>query len=245
MIGSSTSELCFIYICIFFLHYLAPACIVYCLLLVISYGLRANTYRFSLIFETVAILESIFYLFVYLPYRSYLQHAAVHPPQLNREERKKLFTKCNENIPDIEAYLRSWFLGAQVEEIKKDNMKEFFLWAFFNRGGLPGNDDEELEEYIAETEISLGRAIAPGRGKAQALRLTLDKVDMLHRSLTWYFVSYNTCMMKSLLKIQVCWLCRLSDLYPFTITWVSILPTTALTFLHPLPFSPYCTFHST
>jgi hypothetical protein len=89
----------------------------------------------------------------------------------------------------VEAYLRKWFLGAPLEEIKKDNLKDFFLWAFFNRGGPPGDDDGELEEYIKETETLLGKSIPEGRGKAQALRLTLDKVDMLHRSLTWYFVS--------------------------------------------------------
>lgn len=67
-------------------------------------------------------------------------------------------------------------------------MKEFFLWAFFNRGGLPGDDDEELDGYVDATEKQLGRPIEEGRGKAVCLRLTLDKVCMLHRSLVWYFV---------------------------------------------------------
>ncbi|KAK2470050.1 hypothetical protein H9L39_18198 [Fusarium oxysporum f. sp. albedinis] len=31
-----------------------------------------------------------------------------------------------------------------------------------------------------------GRKLEPGRGNAKCLRLTLDKVEMLHRSLTWY-----------------------------------------------------------
>lgn len=50
--------------------------------------------------------------------------------------------------------------------------------------------DEELEEYIAEMEKLLGRKLEPGRGNAQCLRLTLDKVEMLHRSLIWYLVSF-------------------------------------------------------
>jgi hypothetical protein len=81
-------------------------------------------------------------------------------------------------------------LGAPPEEIKRENVKDFFLWAFFNRGGPPGDDNEELEEYIGRTEELLDRKIEPGRGKAQPLRLTLDRVSMLHRSLTWYFVSF-------------------------------------------------------
>lgn len=88
----------------------------------------------------------------------------------------------------METYLRKWFLGADIHEIKRDNVKEFFLWAFFNRGGPPGDDDEELEEYVSATEKLLGGPILEGRGKAQALRLTLDGVDMLHRSLIWYCV---------------------------------------------------------
>lgn len=75
-----------------------------------------------------------------------------------------------------------------MSEIKRENMKEFFLWAFFNRGGPPGDDDEELEEYITTAEKLLDVNIEPGRGNAKALRLTLDRVDMLHRSLVWYSV---------------------------------------------------------
>lgn len=187
MIGTSRSELYFIQACIYFLHYIAPACVAYCVLLVFLYGIKATTYRFPLFIETLAFAETAFYLLVFTPYRIYLQREAAHPPQLGRAERRALFTKCNDSIPDVEAYLRKWFLGAPIEEIKKDNVKEFFLWAFFNRGGLPGKDDDELEEYIAYTENSMGRKVAPGRGTAQSLRLTLDKVDMLHRSLTWYF----------------------------------------------------------
>lgn len=189
MIGTSRSELTFIQVCIFFLHYLAPACIAYCILLVILFGFEATTYRFPLFIEAVAFAETAFYVLVYTPYRIYLQREAIHPLQLSRAERRELFTKCHTNIPDVEAYLRKWFLGAPLEEIKKDNLKEFFLWAFFNRGGPPGEDDKELEGYIKETEALLGKSIPVGRGEAQALRLTLDKVDMLHRSLTWYFVS--------------------------------------------------------
>lgn len=75
-----------------------------------------------------------------------------------------------------------------MEEIRRENVKDFFLWAFFNRGGPPGEDDEELEEYIDITERLLGQEIQPGRGNALCLRLTLDKVDMMHRSLIWYCV---------------------------------------------------------
>jgi hypothetical protein len=50
-------------------------------------------------------------------------------------------------------------------------------------------DDEELDEYVREMEKLLGQKVEPGRGNAKCLRLTLKKVNMLHRSLTWYLVS--------------------------------------------------------
>ena len=77
---------------------------------------------------------------------------------------------------------------APIEEIKRDNVKEFFTWAFLNKASWGPEDEEELNFYVEETEKVLGRKIEEGRGKAVALRLTLDDVVMLQRSLTWYFV---------------------------------------------------------
>lgn len=188
MIGTSNIEYYFILTCIVGLHYLAPLCLVYTFFVISLYGFEAASYRFPLFIEILALSESLFYLLVYVPYRIHLQREAIHPSAPTREERKELFQLCNANIADPEAYLQKWFLGAPSEEIKRENVKDFFLWAFFNRGGPPGEDNDELEEYITATEKILGRPIEPGRGNAKCLRLTLDKVDMLHRSLVWYFV---------------------------------------------------------
>lgn len=196
MIGTSKLEYYFIRFCILGLHYIAPICILYCVLLVSLYGFKAATYRFPLLVETGAVAETLFYLLIYLPYRRHLQREAIHPPPPTREERQELFQLCNDNISDPETYLRKWFLGAELREIKRENLKDFFLWAFFNRGGPPGDDDEELEGYVSATEKMLGRPIPEGRGTAKPLRLTIDKVDMLHRSLIWYlcvgFVDFLT-----------------------------------------------------
>jgi hypothetical protein len=191
MIGTSTFDLYLIRTCIFFLYYIAPLCILFCVANVAFYGVKAALSPLPLVIETIAIAEILFYLLVYRPYRIHLQREALHPPTLSRSERESLFLQCNANIPDGEAYLEKWFLGASAAEIKRENLKDFFLWAFFNRGGPPGDDDEELEEYIALTEELLGREIKPGRGNAECLRLTLDRVDMMHRTLVWYLVSLN------------------------------------------------------
>jgi hypothetical protein len=194
MIGISSAEYWFIRFCIVGLHSVAPLSILYCIFLISQHGLKATTYRFPLLVEIVAVAECLFYLLVYLPYRYHLQREAVHPTSPTRAERNALFQLCNENISDPEAYIQKWFLGADKAEIKKENIKTFFLWAFFNRGGAPGEDEEELEEYISATEELLGRPIEDGRGNAQALRLTLDRVEMLHRSLVWYCVCMASIM---------------------------------------------------
>lgn len=190
MIGTSRAEYIFIRFCIIGLHYLAPLCLLYCALVIALYGFKtAITSPVPLVIESIAVAESLFFLFVYLPYRYRLQREAIHPPAPTRDERRELFAHCNANIADPEGYLQKWFLGADLKDIKRENVKEFLLWAFFNRGGPPGDDDEELEEYVIATEKLLGKPIEEGRGKAQCLRLTLDRVDMLHRSLVWYCVS--------------------------------------------------------
>ncbi|KFZ12024.1 hypothetical protein V501_04422 [Pseudogymnoascus sp. VKM F-4519 (FW-2642)] len=186
MINDSRLEYIFIRTCIVFLHYLTPVSIIYTVFLIASYIFGIPRPHIPLAINVIAVAESLFYLVVFLPYSAYLQRAAVHPPVPSRAERKALFEKCYKFIPDPDTYLDRWFLGAPQEEIKHDNVKEFIQWAFFNRGGEAGDDEEELDEYVAAYETLVGRKFEPGRGKAESLRLTLDPIDMLHRSLAWY-----------------------------------------------------------
>lgn len=81
-------------------------------------------------------------------------------------------------------------MDASRSEIKRDNVKEFFRWAFLNSGEPDPADDEELDVYVQSMEDLLGRELEPGRGSAKCIRLSLDKVDVLHRSLTWYLVRF-------------------------------------------------------
>ena len=93
-------------------------------------------------------------------------------------------------MKDPEKYLRQWFLGAREEQIRRENVKEFMRWAFLNTGRAKSEDEDEdeIEGYVKAMEKLLGRDIPPGKGSARSLRLTVDKVDCLHRSLLWYLV---------------------------------------------------------
>ncbi|MCJ1421370.1 hypothetical protein MMC32_007733 [Xylographa parallela] len=183
MIGTSFKEYAFIRACIFFLHYIAPLSIACCVLTLL---IRHSGFRIPKLLEIIAVAETSFYLFVYLPRRHYLQHAAIHPTTLSRDERQRLFRLCHENVPDAELYLRKWFNWAPITDIKRENVKEFFCWALLNKGAWGPEDEEELEQYADSIGELLGRTLEPGRGPAKPLRLTLDKVNMMHRSLIWY-----------------------------------------------------------
>jgi hypothetical protein len=111
-------------------------------------GFKAALYTLPLISASIAVAETPFFL-VHLPYRAYLQREALHPPALSRSERKNLLDLCSETIPDGDAYLKKWFLGAPAEDINREKVKEYFLWTFFNRGGRPG-------QYVARVENVLG-----------------------------------------------------------------------------------------
>jgi hypothetical protein len=186
MAGTSLWDYIFIRASIFLLHLIAPLSIAYSLVSLLA----RLPFQFPRVLQAWLVLEAIFYLAVYLPLKAYLQRAAKHPALPCRADRRKLFLQCHNNIPDPASYLRKWFRNAPASEIKRDNVKDFFRWAFLNTGEYDPTYDEELEEYTQEIEKLLGRKLEPGRGNAKCLRLTLDKVEMLHRSLTWYLVSY-------------------------------------------------------
>ncbi|KAI1081476.1 hypothetical protein F5B20DRAFT_66553 [Whalleya microplaca] len=182
MIGTSVWDYVFIRTCIFFLHLVAPLSVLYLvtsLFIPLPFGIPR-------VLEVWIALEAAFYLVVYLPRKAYLQRATTHPVPPCREDRRKLFRRCHSTIPDLDRYLTKWFQDAPAAEIKRENIKDFFRWAFLNTGELDSGHEEELDEYVGELEKMLGRELEPGRGNAKCLRLTLDEVDMLHRSLTWY-----------------------------------------------------------
>lgn len=187
MIGTSWWEYLFIRSCIVFLHYIVPLTSVnYVLFLLISP--QPFSYRIPVILEVWAFAETLFVL-LYLPRYHILQRKATHPPLPSRRERRDLFHKCHETVQDPEHYLSKWFKGAPSSEIRRENVKELFCWAFLNKSSFGILDDAELEEYATEMEKALGRGLPPGRGNATSLRLTLDEVNMHHRPLLWYLVS--------------------------------------------------------
>jgi hypothetical protein len=186
MIGTSIFEYIFIKTSVSLLRAVTP--------LSICYSLARPFFSPPVAVDIIGawpIAETCFYFLVYLPLRSWIQRPAVHPPLLSRDERQKLFERCQENVTDPETYLSMWFRDAPASEIKRENVKEFFRWAILNTGNIDPKDDEELDGYVERLEVTLGRPLEPGRGNAECIRLTLDEINVRHRPLLWYLVSFG------------------------------------------------------
>lgn len=170
MLNTTAHELVFIRACVLFLRY-AP--ILYLLL--------------PPPISVVALLaELCYYLFVWRRFESRLAAAAKHPLD-TRQEREALFERCLQNVPDIEQYLSLWTLGADIRDIKRENVRDFFLWGFCDRDDDDDDDiSDELEGYLTKTEALLGRPLPPGRGNFRPLRLTLDTIQTQYRASIWY-----------------------------------------------------------
>ncbi|KAI1114893.1 hypothetical protein F5Y14DRAFT_147913 [Nemania sp. NC0429] len=191
MIGTSLPEYIFIRISIFLLQYTTPICLAYLSVRIAAEGAREATSHWSGKFAIgYSILDVLYALFIYYPYNRRLTQAAEHPPLAPRAERRALLIRCFDNVPDTASYLRTWFLGADESAIRKENVKEFLSWGFFDRH--PGNETaaelEEMDEYLAEVERRIGHELQPGKGPAKCLRLTLDEVEVRYRSVVWYFL---------------------------------------------------------
>ena len=187
MIGNSTAEYVWIKTWIIILNSIAPFCVTYCVFTICL----PSSVRLSKYFEYLAFAETVFYFLTYLYQRYHLQRPALHPPPPSKEERHRLFHLCHDSTPDHRRYLSKWFLDVPLAAIKRENVKEWLRWAFLNTAMDDPTYDNEVEGYVKKLEMGTGMNFEPGRADVKCLRLTLDKVDALHRSLIWYIVRFS------------------------------------------------------
>jgi hypothetical protein len=190
MVHDSRFEYYLTRISIFVLHFYAPACSTYTIILAckafLYYQYHAELPSLTLT-QYWFLAETVFYLF-FLWYRTHLQQDAIHPPLKTPEERKILFNNVKSEILDAEKYLSGWFHGAKIEDIGRQQLRDFLDWVFFDARASP-IDEDELENYVVDMENLVGKPFGKGEPTAKALRLTLDPIEMECRSLLWYIVS--------------------------------------------------------
>lgn len=117
---------------------------------------------------------------------------ANHPPLAIRSEREALFNRCHGHIPDVNSYLTNWFLSAQLDTIRRQNVEAWILWTIFSTGSHRANHEEWKEEingYVNEVERLLGRSLEIGVTEGvDSMRLTLQPVITAHRPFMWYTI---------------------------------------------------------
>lgn len=157
-------------------------------------GLPWISHPASIAIEILAAIELLWFLCAYLPFRELAQRktrtdsALLQPEPLNRAERAAFFAKVTSLVPDMEHFIRKWVENAHLDDIRRDNVKDWLLWGLFDREGPPGEDDEELEQYLGVWEARLGATLRKGRGDCHAIKMSFDPVWMNHRSLFFYYV---------------------------------------------------------
>lgn len=102
---------------------------------------------------------------------------ATHPPKRSPEERKALFNKVRSEIHNPEKFLSGWFRGWDVQEIGREELRAFLVWAFWD-GEAQEKDQAEINEYVQRMEEMIGKPFTEEHGKAKSLRLTMDPIEM-------------------------------------------------------------------
>lgn len=193
MIGTSTAEWIFIRTSILALRFTPLFYGITVVAQCFRHGCSAWNLTSTRVFSGLIIIEALFYAYFWQPYQERLKLPAAHPDPLSRRERQEMFDKCLANIPSLESYLRGWFLGADLNDIRRDNLREFLLWAFFDKDETEVREhaqaiEKEIDGYISEVENRLDKNLGHGRGPAKSLRLTVDVAETAYRGVLWYTV---------------------------------------------------------
>ncbi|KAJ6181465.1 hypothetical protein N7485_000107 [Penicillium canescens] len=191
MIGTSTVEYFFIRICILFLHNIAPISTLYCVQSLVVQFFHLPTYLGCIPYPIQIWLtaEAVFFTTVFIPLKFALSRSPIRRGSLSAERRKRLFMKCNANVPNLEKYLSQWLMVSEPECIKRDNVKDFIRWSLFGPEYTREQDQQnegEIEAYTREIEKLIGRKLSAGRMDVKGLGQLLNEAGGLHRSLLWY-----------------------------------------------------------
>ncbi len=88
-----------------------------------------------------------------------------------------------------ELYLRQWFRGAALSDIRADNVREFVCWAFFVKPYAQLNDQERVVFEDIRIRLQNQSKIIPAEGfnpNVSSMKLTEEPYSPLHRPLILY-----------------------------------------------------------
>lgn len=117
LVGTSQREDLLIRAAWYIFTYIGLGCLIYFQIIFVVAGVRGITHAFSIFIEVIGAIEILWYLIWFLPYRSYLQRPGIRPTPLTRTQRRQLFRKALDLIPDGEQFVggcrtRTWRISA-------------------------------------------------------------------------------------------------------------------------------------
>lgn len=132
-------------------------------------------------------------------------------PELSGSQRDDLFHQILQGIDDPRKFISGWFMGASPEEVYRENLTEWMLWAFFNQHSREAYQNEEngktaqvVDRYLDAWEQHTGMAVTPGYNpKVKCIRLNSDPVKTIHRPACVYIVSGDMSSHKMIKADQV------------------------------------------
>ncbi|VUC36997.1 unnamed protein product [Clonostachys rosea] len=185
--GQDTKDYYLVWLRILALRLVTPASFIYCLVHLFVYTFQvpcpAITNRTWLTLFPFS--EVVFFLSI-LRKRCHLQSASPKTGFRTHYERDDLFYKCCDHVPSLERFLTNWFQGARIEDLYRDDVKDFLAWTFAKKSISFEYYDCDLDHYIAHMEKVLGRTFPRGRSHHQAMRLSLDPLQVQHKPLVYY-----------------------------------------------------------
>ncbi|KUJ11645.1 uncharacterized protein LY89DRAFT_710126 [Mollisia scopiformis] len=191
MLPSSRGTLIFSRVFAWFFQSIAPLSIAYCLLVLF---ILSPSQRLPIALEVWLLAEALFFLLVYLPMSHFIHDPAMKVVGIDRWQRRELFKKCITTITDPKRYISLWHHGAKIEDIGRENVKEWICWAFLDKSTVGPDEEDELEEYVDLLETLLPKGTLPSGNKfplgktpgIQTLRFSLDPVNITHKPLLFY-----------------------------------------------------------
>lgn len=203
--GQNTKNYYLVWLYILLLRLVAPASFVCCLVHLFVYIFEVSCPAItSRPWLTLAASSEVLFFLSVLPKRLHLQSAPPKTGFRTHYERDDLFYKCCEYVPSLEKFLSNWFQGAGVEELHRDDVKDFLAWTFAKKSISFEHYDCDLDHYITHMEGVLGRTFPPGRGWHQAMRLSLDPLHVQHKPLVYYLFVVGLADFVSYFRLRLC-----------------------------------------
>ncbi|KAI9290607.1 hypothetical protein K502DRAFT_359680 [Neoconidiobolus thromboides FSU 785] len=172
------------------LNLYVPLCVLSLIYISLTGGITNNM---KLVISTYNIIEILFYIYCTILYHQSDNNK--HSYNISEEDRNKLIKVwIEEKNLDINNLLR-WFNPINKDLISVQQCQEFFAWLFYNNylEKLSEKQSQSIQQLTEKIQFLSGislKKVNSEKEKRQAMRLTLDKLNVLFKPLLVYLIIF-------------------------------------------------------